>query len=671
MKSIRQLFRQPLKTMSGVLLIALSVAVLVTCVGQYASTWLTKENMSYNYDTIALISFDALMERHGSIVTHHTQLPEEKQAWVDQTISERTDLIKDESYTELYSAYIPGLRIDNFSQYLHTVNSDWFGELVDIGNPYRCALLEVTLDQVGTEIKEMAKWMQYEGQEEIKFRQSITILCTATVDRVIGLEEGFVSPVGKTIALLIRVYDETELEAMHLEAGAKYLVYGMDYSDVKGDYFTNLVRSNYPDQFLELFGDAYTAEEQVDCFMTVYDHSAMPVVAAIDTKFEIRPDLRKYMQWEGNDIKAQYIPVEEYPDYHVPTIQRISGSADEFLETEAASLWNRALEGLEISNHSFPVLAVDKLGNQAVFARDQARIVQGREFTQKEHDQGTKVCVISETVATLNGLSVGDTIVLQTYGYDPNIDAHFSNLYSTCFPASAIYSHVFGFSSEPEEYTIVGLYRQDDAWTNQGDAYGITPNTVYVSKGSISGKPLMGKSGIYYTLVLQNGKMQEFMDYQAETGYRNMFICYDQGYSEIQADLASYETVSSRALYVGIGGYLGIILLFLVLFPLGQKRNLAIMASLGADRNKQMNHVLVATFGILLPGSIVGGICGGISQNYLSRELMESVAVNIPMEANSVFLIPVVVLVQMAMVLITTGVLVILTVWKNRTKGKA
>ena len=77
MKSIRQLFRQPLKTMSGVLLIALAVTVLVTCVGQYASTWLTNENMSYNYDTIALISFDALMERHGSIVTHHTQLPEE------------------------------------------------------------------------------------------------------------------------------------------------------------------------------------------------------------------------------------------------------------------------------------------------------------------------------------------------------------------------------------------------------------------------------------------------------------------------------------------------------------------------------------------------------------------------------------------------------------------
>lgn len=657
MKSIRQLIRQPLKTMSGVLLIALAVTVLVTCVGQYASTWLTKENMSYNYDTIALISFDALMERNGLIVTHRTQLPEEKQAWVDQTISERTDLIKGESFTELYSAYIPGLRIDNFSQYLHTSNSDWFGELVDIGNPYRCALLEVTLDQVGTEIKEMAKWMQYEGQEEVKFRQSITILCTATVDRVIGLEEGFASPVGKTIALLIRVYDEAELEALNLDAGEKYLVYGMDYSDVKGDYFTNLVRSNYPDQFLELFGDAYTAEEQVDCFMTVYDHSAMPVVAAIDTTFEIRPDLRKHMQWEGNEIKAQYIPVEEYPDYHVPTIERLSGSVEEYLATEEASLWNRALEGMKISNHSFPVLAVDKLGHQAVFARDQARIVQGRAFTQKEHDHGARVCVISETVATLNGLGVGDTIQLQTYGYDPNINVQFSNLYSTCFPASAVYSHVYGFSSEPEEYTIVGLYRQDDAWTNQGDAYGITPNTVYVPKGSISGKPLMGKAGIYYTLVLQNGKMQEFIDYQAESGYRDMFICYDQGYSQIQADLNSYETVSSQALYVGIGGYLGIILLFLVLFPLGQKRNLAIMASLGADRGHQMIHALVTTFGILLPSSVVGGICGGISQKWLSRELMESVAVNIPMEANPAFLIPVVVAVQAFLVLLLTAVI--------------
>ena len=80
MKTIKQLLRQPLKTAIGIVIVALAFAILVTCVGQYASTWLTKENMSYNYDTIALISFDALMERHGSIVTHHTQLPEEKQA---------------------------------------------------------------------------------------------------------------------------------------------------------------------------------------------------------------------------------------------------------------------------------------------------------------------------------------------------------------------------------------------------------------------------------------------------------------------------------------------------------------------------------------------------------------------------------------------------------------
>ncbi len=671
MKSIRQLFRQPLKSLSGVLLIALAVTVLVTCVGQYTSTWLTGENTSYSYDTIALISSEALQKREPYGITYYTQLPKEMQNWVDQAIIDRTDLIQGESYTELYSAYIPGLRVDNFSRYLHTGNSDWFGELVDIGNPYRCTMLEVTLDQVGTQIKEMAKWMQYEGQEEVKFRQSITILCTATVGRVIGLEEGFDSPVGKTIALLIRVYDEAELDSMHLEAGAKYLVYGMDYSDVKGDYFTNLVRSNYPDQFLELFGDAYTAEEQVDCYMTVYDHSAMPVVASINSAFEIHPDLRKFMFWEGNEIKAQYIPVEEYPDYNVPTIERLSGSAEDFLSSDDAFIWNRALEGLEINNHSFPVLAVDKLGNQAIFARDQARIVQGRKFTQKEQEQGDKVCVISETVAILNDLSVGDTIRLQTYGYDPNIEVQFSSLNSTCFPASAVYSHVYGFSSEPEEYTIVGLYRQDNAWTNQGDAYGITPNTIYVPKGSISGDFLTGKAGIYYTLVLQNGKMQEFMDYQAEAGYRNMFVCYDQGYFKIQADLASYETVSSRALYVGIGGYLGIILLFLVLFPLGQRSNLSIMESLGADRGRQIIHVLVTTFGILLPGSIVGGICGGISQNYLSRELMESVAVNIPMEANPVFLIPAVVLGQMVMILCVTGILMIPIIQKNHVKGGA
>ena len=59
------------------------------------------------------------------------------------------------------------------------------------------------------------------------------------------------------------------------------------------------------------------------------------------------------------------------------------------------------------------------------------------------------------------------------------------------------------------------------------------------------------KGGIFYSLILQNGKKEEFENLQAEAGYPGLFICLDQGYSEIVKSLDAYESVSANALYVG------------------------------------------------------------------------------------------------------------------------
>lgn len=183
------------------------------------------------------------------------------------------------------------------------------------------------------------------------------------------------------------------------------------------------------------------------------------------------------------------ISAEEYvPNYCVPTIVKLDSTAEDYLRSEEGVLWRTTLAEMEISHHGFPVLAVDKLGYQVTFAREQARIIEGRDFAESERINGSKVCIISETVATANGLKVGDTIDLQTYGYDLNINVQQKELrQSTSFPSAAVYSRAMGFTSNMESYTIVGLYRQTNAWQNQADPYGMTPNTIFVvySQGSI------------------------------------------------------------------------------------------------------------------------------------------------------------------------------------------
>ena len=650
MKTIKQVVRQPLKSIAGIIMVALAVAILVTCVAQYAATNLTRDNLNDGYDTIALISDTYFWEQTETGRYHYSELPDDIQTWVDATIQNRTDLIQTESFTELYSAYIPGISPDNFSQYENGDNMDFYNPTVGIGNPYRCAMLEVTMTAVGTVIEEQVVSYGTSMADMQDYREYISMLCIGTVEQVIGLEQGFESPVGKTIAFTIRVYSEDELDAMELEVGQRYLIYGMDYSDVQGDVLNSQISTN-PALYEEIFGAAEiglngpeydSIMEQVDCYMSVCDYASLPIIYHNNGGFEIRTDLRQYSYRDENGTMNYYIPAEEYiPNYCVPTIVKLNNTAESYLDSEDGTLWRQAREEMEISNHGFPVLAVDKLGYQVAFARGESRIVEGRDFTESERMEGTTVCIISESVATQNGLSVGDTIDLQTYACDPNIEVQSSDLMTgTRFPSAAIYSRALGFTSERGTYTIVGIYRQSNAWQNREDSYGFTPNTIFVPKGSISGDVRTGTQGIFYTLVLGNGKMKEFQSLQEEAGYPNLFICLDQGYTEIVAGLDAYEGVSSNALKIGTVGCVVIMILFLLLFPCQQGKTLATMSSLGVSRGKRIFHIVISSVCLFIPGTALGGLAGLLLWERVAATLMESVNVQLPLDANMTVLVP-------------------------------
>lgn len=652
MKTIKQVIRQPLKSFAGVIMVALAVAILVTCVGQYAATSLTRTNLDDRYDTVAIVSDEYFWERGPGYMKHTYKLSDEIQSWVTDTVQSRPDLVKTESYTALYSAYAPGLVADNFSGF---ENGDALIDQAGAYNEnaaYRGAMLDVTLTKVGTVLDEDTSEFSTETGESQVMLNHTTMLCVGTVNKVIGMEEGFRSPVEKEILLTITAYSRQELETLNLCIGERYLVYGMDYSDLQGTALETTI-INFEAGFDELYGIPFYDEygrsnidsiaRQIDCYMTVCDYSALPWNYVSDGSFVTLTDQRKYYTRDENGVQMTAVSAEEYiPNYCVPTIVKLDGSTEDFLKSADGTLWRTTLEEMEISHHGFPVLAVDKLGYQVTFAREQARIVDGRDFTESERSDGSRVCIISETVATANGLKIGDTINLQTYGYDLNINVQQRELrQSTSFPSAAVYSRAIGFTSDMESYTIVGLYRQNNAWQNQGDPYGITPNTIFVPKASITGEALVGKSGIFYTMVLQNGMLDAFKQYQEEAGYPDLFICMDQGYGEIVAGLDAYEGVSSNALKIGIAGCTVILILFLLLFPAQHGKTLATMSSLGAPRGKRIIHIVISTVCLLIPGAATGGLAGSILWERVAATLMESVNVQIPLESNMAVLAPI------------------------------
>ena len=639
MKTAHQLLRQPVKSLLLLLLVFLASAMLVICVGQYTAAGLTRANLDDRYDTVALLSDEYFWEKTPGGQAHSPFLPEDIQSWVDNTLATRKDLVKEESYTQMYSAYIPGVAPDNFSQhenggYLDSSNM----EIIGAGYPYRCAMLEVTLTAVGTEIMEKTKSYGTPEGEMQTFRTSITLLCAGRIEKVLGLEQGFASPVGSTIALLIRCYDEEDLAAMELEPGNRYLVYGLDYTEMDAMSREMAVLNYYP-LYDELFGENL---EQVDCRMTVCNEIDFPVICQEGDDFVLREDLRNKYIFADNQIRYTQVPAEEMTEtYTIPTMVKLSGTGEAFLQEAEGQLWKETLEHMEINNHGFPVLAVDKLGYQVAFARGDSRITEGRDFTQEELTRESRVCIISENLAVGNGLSVGDTIPMQTYGYDPNIEIVQREIaLGTRFPSAAIYSDVTGFTSQMEEYTIVGIYRQNNAWENQDDVYGLTPNVIFVPKGSISGDFRLGNQGIFYTLVLHNGKMKEFQKLQTQAGYPDLFICMDGGYTEISSGLDTYEGVAAKALYIGAGGSAVILLLFLVLCPLQQRKNLFLMGSLGTSPGGKIRHIFVSTMVLLVPGVVLGVLTGALLWKQVATVLMGTMHVQIPMEANMAVLAP-------------------------------
>ena len=575
MRAIIQMTRQPWKSFSGIVLCALAAALLVIGGGQYYATTLTRANLDDRYDTLALPAEDYFYKQQGSVRTRYTSLPEEYQDWTSEVIRTRSDLVRGEAYAGGLSAYIPEMAPDNFSRH----DEGEFMEGYSDGIPYRCAVLEVTLTKVGMiPYEDGISYTFNDSDEEVSVRYSVSWFCTGTIDRAVGLEQGFASPEGKTIALMVRACDEDALEALQLEEGGHYLVYGMDYSDVRGKEKRELYQA-FRENFAELLGTGLSEvefDEKVDCFMTVCDYSSLASHAPDGNgDFIVSQEKRNHYQripdLDGA-TKIDLVPSEAYvPDYCVPTMAKLKGGAEEYLASEEGFLWRQALEEMEITNHGFPLLAVEKPGQQAAFAREQARIVEGRDFTEQERRDGSRVCILSQSLAESNGLKTGDIIDMRYYAYDYNIQAQRTNMLSTSFPSAAIYSRSAGFLTETEGYRIVGLYRQDNAWQNSMDPYGFTPNTIFVPKSSVSCEMMMRNSGVYYSMLLQNGKKEEFEQLQEEAGYPDLYICIDQGYSQIVSALEEYQSVSAGALWIGVAAS-GAVMALTGLEPMKGKR---------------------------------------------------------------------------------------------------
>lgn len=605
MKSIRQLLRQPIKTMAGILLTAIAVAVLCVSFSQTLAARDTSKQLLETYMTVALPT---------------NKLQSQQIAWVNSFIEEHPELVKQSIRQGFASAYIPSLTPDNYTQ--HRIadrnTTDRTNELLQPDSlSYGGAILEIDLISVvpvGVEPEE-------NGTED-----SMTFLLEGKILRAIRLQNGYYDPTNYTIKIFLSVSSQAEFDALALQAGSRYLVCGNGYYDLDWelrDYLAEIMvwrrEESLPEWDMETFTkiEGYHGNAKYKCKIGDLFHGLSA--------------------WEMEMFRTVTLTVDGAA-VTMPTIAQLDGTVEEFLQSSAGDKWQAAIADMEINCHSFPIIGTENLQGVAAFSLGRAKISEGREFSDEEIQAGAKVCVISDSLALAHGLQIGDTIDLQyfTYGLDNPYQQYIHDGKGIVNPAPyTYYANSVGLG-EAENYEIVGIYKQNTPWGSvEDDLYAFTPNTIFVPQASVTGTMDFASAGQFLTLVLHSDKLLETQLYVIDADQDELFEYYDGGYNAVASSLAEYQAAANRILPIGIVVYTIVMVLYLFLFPAREERALAQMDSLGAGHGKQVRHVICNVLGILIPGSILGTVAAVNMWEMVAAALREWMETDVAVQLNT------------------------------------
>lgn len=615
MKYLRQLSRQPLKTITGILLVAIAVAALCVCVGQSIAADESQQQLNASFLSVALPSADYTMEAD---------------AWAFRYAEEHPEIVKDISSPGLISAYAPSLSPLNHTDYLYscgrlTNNYKWLPKQT---MQYPSAMFEITLTEIG---------------ETTTGETNVSVSITGTVENTVGLEAGYPDYHGFKIISKLCVPSAEDIDALGLTVGERYLIYGTDLYD-QDCWLRRIMVSKQPGfPYIEAFDMEKLTIKDPHESLIIQGFDPMNLPAAI---YEADRSSYQLVGWELGFVRLLQITLEDqsvllgeelHDLYREPTIVHLEGSVEDFLSSEEGVLWAEALRNIDINSHAFPVIGITGLMDIADFSQGKADIVDGRGFSEEELTNGSKVCLISQSLAAHNGLSVGDTISLQYYENDPDVpyQINISEGNGCLHPVACYFFENTMGLEQAEEYTIVGFYKQDFEWQDSDEnLHTFIPNTIFVPATSVEAQMEYSHGAFFRTIHLHNGTIEDFQNAAAEAGFSNMFYYNDNGYSKIEPAFRSYQENAGRALVIGISVYIAVMALFIFLFPCQQKGTLATMESLGTTRSRQIRHVFIMTMGIFLSGSILGTAAGLLLWQSVKNALIQGDASLLDMDMN-------------------------------------
>ena len=333
------------------------------------------------------------------------------------------------------------------------------------------------------------------------------------------------------------------------------------------------------------------------------------------------------MLFYWREIEASW-GTEEAEHYHLleedsfPFYAEYTGDWRDFLRTEEGKIWQETLIPLcELNYESAAVVLTDNIDSLYQFNTGAASLLEGRRFAAAECVNGEAVCLVSAAYAQKNGLSVGDTIHLDFYQNElkyrrKRLDSNEDVLiHGPCMPDARL--------GVQKDYEIIGIYTAPEFEYGQHSFQG---DTIFVPKSSVpnSSRYENPNMSLLYSLILENGRAEEFEDYLASLGFGGMFEYFDQQYSVLQDTYAVMTSNARRLVALGAAAFALAAALFVFLSLRRMAPAVRSMRLMGVEPGRVWRE-LTAALALLAAGSAaLGGLLGAALYDFVTNRVLAS-----------------------------------------------
>lgn len=312
--------------------------------------------------------------------------------------------------------------------------------------------------------------------------------------------------------------------------------------------------------------------------------------------------------WQDIEIDMESGVTEKYrclDEDSLPFYVEYTGNWRDFLNTQEGEIWGKTLIPLcQINHESAAIVLTDNIESLYQFNTDTASLVEERYFEAAEYANGEAVCLVSAAYANKNNLSVGDVI---------NLDFYQSQLEYRIFLESPILIHgpcrPDNRLGVQKDYKIVGIYTAPEFEYGQHSFQG---DTIFVPKNSVPNSSLYENPhrALLYSVILENGKAEEFEKYLASMDCGDMFEYFDQGYNLLRDTYVVIESNALRLLALGAVAFLLSAALFVFLSLRRMAPTVRGMRLIGV-KSVMVWRELTAALAVSAVGSaVLGGLLG-------------------------------------------------------------